>query len=174
MVLRQLASLVSLLLLASTSPAQSLLQRNEEPLPASPAIEAPAACPPGDVFFTQSTSQTIQAEGGLTCAQLSPPRYHSDNSWWRTFLPQQQFQVLGPVQVCEVQLGIEQATTPGGAGQPIQVNVGVTVDGIFPAGHRLVLGTANVTLPDMTNGFFPVPMNVVIPSGSEAYVEVHV
>ena len=149
--------------------------RNLRPTQTStPAVDSPDGdCPPSAILFTQNTSQGFETGNGISCSLPDPPQYHGDNSWWRVYQPEA-FGILGPVVICQLEIGIEQSTSPGGAGQPITINVGVSLDKPFPDGYRLQLGTVSTTLPDMNNAFFTVPANFQIPSGSEVYVEVHV
>jgi S-layer homology domain len=169
-------SLLAALLVSLAAPLFGAeFSRNARPSQtSSPPVDSPdGGCPPSAILFTQNTSQAFETGNGIACSLQTPPQYHGDNSWWRVFEPEL-FGQLGPVVICELQFGVEQSQSPGGAGQPITINVGVSLDAPFPDGFRLQLGTVSTTLPDMNNAFFNVPVDIQIPSGSEVYVEVHV
>ncbi len=162
--------------LASHLSAQGLSRRS--PPTVAPSTAPPYApegtCPPGNIFFTQNTSQTFESFNGISCIQTPPdPEYHFATSWWRSYRLED-FGILGPVQLCEIEFGVEQAITPGGTGQPITFNVGVSLDQPFPDGFRLVLGTIATTLPDLANQLFVVPTSIQVPAGSEVFIEVQV
>jgi hypothetical protein len=171
-------ALLSAAVLASFAALASgqTFSRNARPSTTSTPVpdSTDGGCPPEAVLFTQNSSQTFEAGNGISCSLPTPPQYHGDNSWWRVFKPAEEFNVLGPVVICELQFGVEQSVSPGGAGQPITINVGVSLDKPFPDGYRHNLSTVSTTLPDLANAFFTVPVNVQVPSGSEIYVEVHV
>src|SRR4029450_9749506 len=176
---RRVASALALLLIVTTLPAgaQGLSPRS----PASPVLpmspqEAPeGACPPSAILFTQGDSQTIEDFLGISCAQQPPsPQYHRRNSWWRVFRPGEEFGVLGPVQLCEIQFGVESSVTPGATGQPITFNVGVSLDQPFPDGFRYQIGSVSTTLPDLTKQIFTLPVNLQLPAGAEVYIEAQV
>jgi len=145
--------------------------------PAAPSAGPPhvpeGGCPPPAILFTQNASQTFEDFNGIACSLQTPPQYHLANSWWRSY-SLNDHGVLGPVQICEIQFGVEQSVSPGGAGQPISINVGVSLGQPFPAGFRLELGSITTTLPDLANQFFVVPAAIQVPAGSEVYIEVHV
>ena len=176
---RRVAFALALLLIVTTLPAaaQGLSPRS----PASPVLpmspqEAPeGSCPPSAILFTQSDSQTIEDFLGISCAQQPPsPQYHRRNSWWRVFRPEEEFGVLGPVQVCEIQFGVESSVTPGATGQPITFNVGVSLDQPFPDGFRYQIGSVSTTLPDLTKQIFTLPVNLQLPAGAAVYIEAQV
>lgn len=178
MSLRRIASCFAalLVLFGGYATAQSL-SRSAGTSPRAPArpAEAPeGSCPPSTIFFTQMSNQTPVAANGVAC-RLDPPNpeYHLANSFWRSFRLEDHG-ILGPVQICEIQFGVEQAVTPGAAGQPITFNVGVSLGDPFPLGFRYQLGTFSTTLPDMSLQIFTVPVAIQVPAGSEVYVEVHV
>ena len=165
-----------LILVSSYAVAQNLSRRS----PTAPAAPAPppyvpeGSCSPTAILFTQNSSQTIEDFNGITCIpQVPPPFYHFDNSWWRSYRLED-FGVLGPVQLCEIQFGVEFSTTPGATGQPITFNVGVSLGQPFPAGFRYLLGTIDTTLPDLTEQIFVVPTSIQVPAGSEVFIEAHV
>ncbi len=176
---RRVAFALVSLLIVTTLPAaaQGLSPRSAASpvLPASPPQAPEGACPPSAILFTQGDSQTIEDFLGISCSQQPPsPQYHRQNSWWRVFRPKEEFGVLGPVQICEIQFGVESSVTPGGTGQPITFNVGVSLDQPFPDGFRYQIGSVSTTLPDLTKQIFILPVNIQIPSGAEVYIEAQV
>ena len=166
-----------LFLLAGSGFAQTL-SRNAGP-PGTPAFQADSAegdtCPEDAVLLTQNSSQTVVTPNGVACTQQPPaPQYHLDNYWYRSY-DLENHGVFGAFHVCAVEFGVELSQSPGGAGQPITVRIGVTLDSDddpFPSGFRHTLASVDTTLPDLANQIFVVPFDVVVPSGAQVYVEV--
>ena len=118
---RRVALARASILIVTTLPAaaQGISPRS----PASPVLPVPpqqapeGSCPASAILFTQGDSQTIEDFLGLSCAQQPPnPQYNRRNSWWRVFRPEEEFGVLGPVQLCEIQFGVESSVTPAEPG----------------------------------------------------------
>jgi hypothetical protein len=171
-----LALAASIVCLAADASAQSLTRRSpDSPTFPAPPFQAPeGSCPPPAILFTQNSSQTFEAANGVACALQPPsPPYHANSSWWRSFRLED-FGLLGPVQLCQLEFGVEQAQTPGATGQPIVFNVGVSLGDPFPLGYRYQLGTVSTTLPDMVAQLFVVSTSIQLPAGSEVYIEVQV
>jgi len=124
----------------------------------------------GSITITQSSTQTITAANSVSC---NAGGLHADNSYFRAF----DLASLGApngLDVCEVQVGVEQATSTGAAGQPVTVNL-YTTSSAFPTGYPgslTQIGTASITLPDSaTNSVYSIPVTGSAPAGSELVVE---
>ncbi len=138
---------------------------------AAPAPETPEGELCGILFLTHSSSLINEPDLGIACANQST-NAHLENTWWRSYyLPD--FGILGPVDICEIQFGVDESFS-GGAGQPIDIHVGISIGAPFPDGYRYELGSVSTTLPDMSSAIFSVPVNIHAPAGSEVYIEVHV
>jgi hypothetical protein len=127
--------------------------------------------PCGAITVTQSSTQAITALNSVSCNNGTG---HTDNSYFRAF----DLAALGApagLDVCEVQVGIEQATSAGGTGQPMTVNL-YTSDPLFPGGFPgslTSIGTASISLPDAaSNTVYSIPVTGSAAAGSELVVEV--
>jgi hypothetical protein len=112
------------LALVSSLPAAALagqLARRSRPAPPPPAPERAPAVACGATTVTQSSSQTIVDQNTVECVDQNTGA-HADNSFWRA-LDLRELGVLGPFDVCEVSVGIEVATSSGGTGQSLTVNL---------------------------------------------------
>jgi len=125
----------------------------------------------GSITITQSSTQTITALNSISC---NGNGLHTDNSYFRAF----DLASLGApngLDVCEVQVGVEQATSTGAAGQPATINL-YTTSAPFPSGYPgslTQIGTASVTIPDSATGsVYAIPVTGSAPAGSELVVEV--
>lgn len=120
----------------------------------------------GAVLLTQSTSQSIVALNSVSC---NTGGIHADNSYFRVY------DMTGypdGFDVCEVQVGVEEAVGAGGT-QPVTVNVYSNTGGAFPAGTPTLLGTAAVNIPDSSLTVISVPLAASFPAGgTEMVVEV--
>ncbi len=113
----------------------------------------------GATLLTQSTSQTILTGNSVSCNLAG---IHADNSYFRAY------DMTGfpdGFDVCEVEVGIEQAL--GGAGsQPITVNVYANSGAAFPPGTLTLVGTAAVNVTDQSLSVLTVPLAASIPAGT--------
>lgn len=120
----------------------------------------------GATQLTQSTSQTIVALNSVSC---NGSGLHTDNSYFRAY---DMSGFPNGFDVCEIQVGIEQAVSFGGT-QPIVVNVYANTGGAFPAGAQVLLGTAPVSVVDQSLTVLTVPLAASVPAGTtEMVVEV--
>jgi len=159
--------------LPSAAFAGNLARHSRAAGPAAPSAEraqAPAvAC--GPTTITQSSSQTIVDQNTIECVDMNTDA-HADNSYWRAF-DLRELGVLGPFEVCEVSFGIEVASTTGGVGQPLTVNLWDQADRAFPAtDERVLLGTATVTVADQSMSILTVPVTATAPAYGQLVVEV--
>jgi subtilisin-like proprotein convertase family protein len=119
----------------------------------------------GTTELTQSTTQNITALNSVSCNSAAG---HTDNSYWRAFsiaaFP-------AGFDVCEVEIGIEEATGAGGT-QPVTVNVYSNTGGAFPGGTRVLQGTANLNVADQSATVLDAALIASIPPGAEMVVEV--
>ncbi len=126
----------------------------------------------GAVVLTQSTSQTVLA---LNSASCNVNGSHADSSYFRAY---DMSAYPGGFDVCEVQIGIEEATAGqpalgGGPTQPITVNVWANSGAVFPPGTLALVGTAAVNLQDQALTVLTVPLAASLPPGtSEMILEV--
>lgn len=115
--------------------------------------------------LTHSSSQAITALNSVSCNSAAG---HTDNSYWRAFsiaaFP-------GGFNACEVEIGIEEATSGGGT-QPVTVNIYSNTGGAFPAGTRVLQGTANLNVADQSATVLDAAVVAAIPAGAEMVVEV--
>ncbi len=117
----------------------------------------------GATLLTQSTSQTIVALNSVAC---NGGGLHTDNSYFRAY------DMTGfpdGFDVCEIQVGVEQASSLGGT-QPITVNVYANTGGAFPAGTQILLGTAPVSVADQALAVLDVPLAASVPAGTTEMV----
>jgi hypothetical protein len=120
------------------------------------------------VDLTQTTSSTITDLNSISCNNGT---YHLDNSYFRAF-------DLGTelgrgLTVTSVDVGIQQATSPGAVGQPMTVRLYAassnppTVATLGPA-----IATASVTVADQTLGTVNVPISATVGPHDTLVVEV--
>lgn len=124
----------------------------------------------GTTILTQSTSQTITAGNSVSCNAGSPTFAHTDNSYFRAFS-------MGAFpdgfDVCALQFGIETANAGDPATtQPVTVNIYANTGGTFPAGTRVLVGTAAVSVADQTLTVQEAPVTAAVPAGAELVAEV--
>ncbi len=120
----------------------------------------------GTTTLTQSTSQSIVA-GSISCNATG---LHTNNSYFRAFS-------LGAFpngfDVCALQFGVEQANAGDPATtQPVTVNIYANTGGTFPAGTRVLVGTAAVSVADQTLTILEAPVTAAVPAGAELVAEV--
>ena len=115
----------------SRTPATSRAARGRRPRRRSPrrrkARESPAARRPS----RSRPRRTILDQFSIACVDMNTDA-HADNSYWRAF-DLRELGVTGPLDVCEVAVGIELADDAAGAGQPLTVNLWDQFDHAFPA-----------------------------------------
>ncbi len=124
-------------------------------------VEGTVAC--GATLLTQSTSQSIIAVNSVSC---NSGGLHTDNSYFRAY---DMSAFPDGFDVCELQVGVEQAVGAGGT-QPMTVNVYANSGGAFPAGTLALLGTAGVSVADQSLTVLTVPLAVGIPAGTTEMV----
>ena len=117
----------------------------------------------GATLLTQSTSQTIVALNSVSC---NGGGLHTDNSYFRAY---DMSGFPDGFDVCEIQVGVEQAVSFGGT-QPIVVNVYANTGGTFPAGALVLLGTAPVSVADQSLTVLDVPLAANVPAGTTEMV----
>ncbi|HMM66675.1 MAG TPA: proprotein convertase P-domain-containing protein [Dokdonella sp.] len=124
----------------------------------------PAGTTCGSIVLTQSTSQSITAANSVSC---NAGGIHTDNSYFRSF------PLSADINVCEVQFGIETATSGGGT-QPVTVNL-YAGSGAFPGtfpGSYTQIGTASLNVADQSSTIFPASISGLATAGSNLVVEV--
>lgn len=138
--------------------------------PRPPAIVAPAVgCGPTPI--SESTSNTIVAGNSIACAT---PSGHTDNSYWRAYTLTD-FGISHDFSVCSVQIGVEDASSGSGTGQPITLNLYSSSQAFptgFPGSLTLVGTTGSITVPDQSLTLLDVPVTGIVPAGSQLVVEV--
>ena len=169
---RRTLALWALLAFATVSPAFADKHRRHGP-PASPGPPGPTApavdCGPDS--FTESASMTPLNFNGVSCVDGSD--FHFANSWFRSFhLPD--YGLQGQFFVCQVNLAIEYANTPGHVGQPMTVNLYTNSGCPFPNGTLTPIGSAGVTVADQALTPLTVLVNGTAPAGSDLVVEIAV
>jgi len=141
-------------------------------LPNSPVVRTPThpnGTPCGTITVTQSTSQDIVTGNSVSCNNGTG---HSDNSYYRAFDLATSGAPDG-LDVCEVQVGVEQATSASGT-QPVTINL-YTSDPLFPDGFPSSLtsiGTTTADVADQSASILSVPVTGSAASGSQLVVEV--
>jgi hypothetical protein len=135
---------------------------------------APAGVSCGTLTITQSSTQTVTPGNSTSCNGGAPAHLHTDNSYFRAF-DLTALGAPGGLDVCEVQLGVEQAVSGGGTGQPIVVNL-YTSSQPFPMGFPgslTAIGTSSASVPDSATGtVLSVPVTGSAPAGSQLVVEI--
>src|SRR5450631_3289477 len=170
--MRRALALLILIVLATAAPASAeRARRHGRAVAPAPGDAATPAIACGPVAFTQSSSLTPTDFNGVTCSDVNG--YHFANSWFRSFhLPD--YAIQGQFFVCQVDLAIEFTSSPGGAGQPMSVNLYTNSGCPFPNGTLTQIGTATVTVPDEALTSLTVAVNGSAPAGSDLVVEVAV
>ena len=171
------ASLLGVCALACGSAAAAGMPRLSinTAMPRASTAQAPTGAACGTITITQSSTQTITAANSVSCNSGPPNFLHTDNSYFRAF----DLAALGApdgLDVCEVQVGVEQATSTSGT-QPVTVNL-YTSDPLFPSGYPgslTSIGTATAAVADVAAGagtVISVPVTGSAPAGSQLVVEV--
>ena len=117
----------------------------------------------GATLLTQSTSQSIITGNSVSC---NAGGLHADNSYFRAY---DMTAFAAGFDVCEVQVGVEQAIGAGGA-QPITVNVYANSGAAFPNGTLTLLGTASPSVADQSLTVLSVPLAASVPAGTTEMV----
>lgn len=117
----------------------------------------------GATVLSQTTSQSIVALNSVSC---NSGGLHADNSYFRAF---DMSAYPTGFDVCEVQVGVEEAVGAGGA-QPITVNVYANSGTGFPAGTLTLLGTASPSVADQSLAIVTVPLAASVPAGTTQMV----
>ena len=117
----------------------------------------------GATLLTQSTSQSIITGNSVSC---NAGGIHTDNSYFRAY---DMTAFASGFDVCEVQVGVEQAIGAGGV-QPITVNVYANSGAAFPNGTLALLGTASPSVADQSLTVLTVPLAASVPAGTTEMV----
>ncbi len=117
----------------------------------------------GATLLTQSTSQSIVTGNSVSC---NAGGLHADNSYFRAY---DMTAFATGFDVCEVQVGIEQAVA-GVVAQPITVNVYANSGAAFPNGTLTLLGTASPNVADQSLTVLTVPLAASVPAGTTEMV----
>ncbi len=121
--------------------------------------------------ITQSLSQEIASDNSVACNNGTAT---AQNSYWRAF-DMTTFTGGAQYDVTSVSFGIENASSGGGTGQPVTVNLYTNSGGSFPAGTRTLLATTGpITVADQQLTVLEVPLVATVPAGtSELVMEVN-
>ncbi|MEO8195302.1 MAG: IPTL-CTERM sorting domain-containing protein [Thermoanaerobaculia bacterium] len=114
-------------------------------------------------LLTQTTSQSIVSLNSVSCNLLG---LHADNSYFRAF---DMTPFASGFDVCEIQVGVEQAVGAGGV-QPITVSVYANSGAAFPNGTLALLGTASPSVADQSLAVLTVPLAASVPAGTTQMV----
>ena len=136
-------------------------------LPHGAAMAPEGVCPS---TITQSVSQEIISGNSVACNNGTAT---AQNSYWRAF-DMTTFTGGAQYDVTSVSFGIENASSGGGMGQPVTVNL-YTSGEPFPAGARTLLATTGpLTVADQQLTVLEVPLLASVPAGtSELVMEVN-
>jgi hypothetical protein len=93
-----------------------------------------------------------------------------ENHYWRAF-NLADFGITGEFDVCDVEIGIESATSVGGT-QPLTVNLYSALASKFPNGTLTAIGTANLSVVDQTQTLLTIPVTGAVPPGQALVVEI--
>ena len=140
----------------------------------APALPRGSAMAPEDVCpstITQSLNQEIVSGNSVACNNGTAT---AQNSYWRAF-DMTTFTGDAQYDVTSVSFGIENASSGGGTGQPVTVNLYTNSGGSFPAGTRTLLATTGpITVADQQLTVLEVPLVATVPAGtSELVMEVN-
>src|SRR5436190_4749659 len=121
--------------------------------------------------ITQSLSQEIASDNSVACNNGTAT---AQNSYWRAF-DMTTFTGGAQYDVTSVSFGIENASSGGGTGQPVTVNLYTNSGGSFPAGTRTLLATTgSITVADEQLTVLEVPLVATVPAGTyELVMEVY-
>ena len=141
-------------------------------VPASDTVTANFALvsTPTTVTITQSQSQSIVTGNSVSC-HLN--YLHADTSYLRAF-NLATFGISGPYNITEVRIGIEDARSGSGSGQPVTVRLYRKTNpaGSLTFGNLTQIGSANRTVPDQSLSLYTISVAGMAPEGSVLVVEV--
>jgi len=133
------------------------------------ALVQGAACGPDSI--TESSSNTVVFHNSVACAT---PSGHSNNSYWRAYDPAE-YGITHDFAVCNVQIGVEEASSGSGTGQPITVNLYSSNQPFptgFPGSLTLIGTTGSINVADQNLTLLDVPVTGTLPQGLQLVVEV--
>ncbi|HWZ86833.1 MAG TPA: S-layer homology domain-containing protein, partial [Thermoanaerobaculia bacterium] len=126
--------------------------------------------PCGPTSISQSTDpSTVTPSNSISCNSGPPNFFHADNHYFRA-MDLTSFGITGDFEVCQVTIGVQEATSGGGTGQPMTVNLYTWAT--FPSGSGTLIGTADVTVLDQQLTLLGVPVAAAVPAGSTLVVEI--
>ncbi|HEY8146716.1 MAG TPA: hypothetical protein VIG06_28745, partial [Kofleriaceae bacterium] len=112
------------------------------------------------VTITHSTTMALEAETGITCQSGFG---NVKNSWYRVFdLPA--MGITGALDVNQMTIGIQEAASGNGNGQPLTVKLH-RLNGAFTVANLTELGNAKITVPDTALQIFDIPITASVPAG---------
>ncbi len=152
-----------------TVPAAARMPRlGAAALPHGVAMAPEGVCPS---TITQSVSQEIISGNSVACNNGTAT---AQNSYWRAF-DMTTFTGGAQYDVTSLSFGIESASSGGGTGQSLTVNLYTNSGGPFPAGTRTLLATTGpMTVTDQQLTVLEVPLVASVPAGtSELVMEVN-
>lgn len=122
------------------------------------------------VTITQSNDSTTITDGNSISCNAGGP--HADNAYLRVFdLPA--FGIENGLDVTNIQVGIDEAASVGGAGQPIEVNLYTKAPASALTYANLTpIGSANFTINDTALTLFDMPVTGTVTTGLDLVVEV--
>jgi hypothetical protein len=125
----------------------------------------------GPVSATESSSDTVVFHNSVACAT---PSGHANNRYWRAYDPAE-YGITHDFAVCNVQIGVEEASSGSGNGQPITLNLyssSQPFPGGFPGSLTLIGTTGSITVADQALTLLDVPVAGTVPAGTQLVVEV--
>ena len=122
------------------------------------------------VTITQSNDSTTITDGNSISCNAGGP--HADNAYLRVFdLPA--FGIENGLDVTNIQVGIDEAASVGGAGQPIEVNLYTKAPAsALTYANLTLIGSASFTINDTALTLFDMPVTGTVATGSDLVVEV--
>lgn len=137
---------------------------------ATPAVDAapPADAAPVSLTLSHSAAETIDPAASVRCNN-NVSGTHADNSYYRVFDLEAQG-VDGPFTVSEVRLGIQEATSVDGTGQPASLRLH-TLSGDLAVDGLTELVSTDLTVDDQEATMLEVPLDVVVPADAVLVVE---
>jgi hypothetical protein len=145
------------------SPRQAALE-----LRSSTAAQG-GAC--GPTSITESSSNAVVFHNSVACAT---PSGHSNNSYWRAYDPAE-YGIQHDFAVCNVQIGVEEASSGSGTGQPITINLYSSNQPFptgFPGSLTLIGTSGSINVTDQNLTLLDVPVSGTVPEGLQLVVEV--
>ena len=122
------------------------------------------SCPP---TITESTSQDITSGNSVACNDNNTG-FTVENHYWRAF-DMSDFTGGLAYNITSVSFGIEQATSGGGTGQPLTVNLYANHGAPFPGGDwqsNLIGTSGSINIPDQSLAIFNQPITATVPAGT--------